>query len=714
MLPKRLLALTLFAALAAMPPCVLRAQWVQTNGPYGTYVSCFAVSGTNLFAGSGIGVFLTTDNGTSWTAVNSGLNSKHVQSLAASGTNLFCGTGDSGVFISTDNGVSWNATNDGLANREVLALTVSGSDLLAMTWDGNNDVIYLSTNNGIHWTRLNTPTQSTEMSIALIGTDLFVANSNAGSPLGVYVSTNIGTTWTKINSGLTDSIVYHLAVSGTNLFAATESGRVFRWIDSMRSWTFADSGLHSTFVYNLWASGTSVFTQTADSVFRTTNNGSIWLPFTLGPGKDQIINTTALIGNHLFAATEVGGIVLSTDDGSSWTPVNTGIRNTPVSCLALSGKNLFAGSMGYSIGPFLSTDEGASWSQVNDLLWTAHVRSLAAIGTNILAGIGGGDDGSIFRSTDDGISWTNVYPGFPDYDIYQAFAAHEGNLFAGSAFGSVLRSTDSGRSWAKADTTGLQNFRGGITSFAVLGNNLFAGTVDSGIFLSTNNGASWTQINNGLWNTQIRALAVSGTTIIAATNILGDDYGGIFISTNNGGSWTRIVPEMTSYCTVDAFAVSGTNIFASTSFGTPCLSTDFGLSWRAVDSGLPRTHITSLLASNTNLFAGTDSSVWRRPLSEMIGQSAVTQETAFQKDIQSYPNPFNASTTIGFALSEQGFVQLDVFDMLGRTVQSLLNETMEPGQHSTRFDADNLASGIYTVVLSAGSSQRQIKLILSK
>ena len=69
------------------------AQWVQTNGPYGGSVSCFAVSGTNLFSGThGSGVFLSTNNGTSWKGVNTGLTSAYVWSLAVNGTNLFAGT----------------------------------------------------------------------------------------------------------------------------------------------------------------------------------------------------------------------------------------------------------------------------------------------------------------------------------------------------------------------------------------------------------------------------------------------------------------------------------------------------------------------------------------------------------------------------------------------------------------------------------------------
>jgi hypothetical protein len=73
-----LIALALFA-----PADRAFSQWVQTNGPYGRTVVSFAVAGTNLFAGTdGGGVFLSTNNGTSWT--QSGLTDTHVLSLAVS------------------------------------------------------------------------------------------------------------------------------------------------------------------------------------------------------------------------------------------------------------------------------------------------------------------------------------------------------------------------------------------------------------------------------------------------------------------------------------------------------------------------------------------------------------------------------------------------------------------------------------------------------
>ncbi len=69
----------------------LMAQWIQTNGPEGGGVHCFTVIGTNLFAGTDGGVFLSTNNGDSWTPVNSGLWNPVVFSLLVVDSNLFAG-----------------------------------------------------------------------------------------------------------------------------------------------------------------------------------------------------------------------------------------------------------------------------------------------------------------------------------------------------------------------------------------------------------------------------------------------------------------------------------------------------------------------------------------------------------------------------------------------------------------------------------------------
>ena len=97
-------------------------------------VHSLALSGTNLYAGTGgSGIFLSTNNGTSWMAINYGLSGYGVLSLLVSGTNLFAGT-DYGVFLSTNNGSRWMEVDSGLMNYIVVhSLAVSGTNLFAGT-----------------------------------------------------------------------------------------------------------------------------------------------------------------------------------------------------------------------------------------------------------------------------------------------------------------------------------------------------------------------------------------------------------------------------------------------------------------------------------------------------------------------------------------------------------------------------------------------------
>lgn len=80
---------------------------------------------------------------------------------------------------------------------------------------------------------------------------------------------------------------------------------------------------------------------------------------------------------------------------------------------------------------------------------------------------------------------------------------------------------------------------------------------------------------------------------------------------------------------------------------------------------------------------------------------------------QNYPNPFNPSTEIQFRIAESGFTTLKVYDMLGREVSNLVNENLTSGAHTVRFDATNLASGIYIyrLVSKNASLTRRMTLI---
>ncbi len=81
---------------------------------------------------------------------------------------------------------------------------------------------------------------------------------------------------------------------------------------------------------------------------------------------------------------------------------------------------------------------------------------------------------------------------------------------------------------------------------------------------------------------------------------------------------------------------------------------------------------------------------------------------------QNYPNPFNPVTTIKFDLPKDGLVQLEVFDILGRRIYTIVNEYKSAGSYEHQFDASLLASGVYIYKIQAGSFISSKKMLLLK
>jgi hypothetical protein len=81
---------------------------------------------------------------------------------------------------------------------------------------------------------------------------------------------------------------------------------------------------------------------------------------------------------------------------------------------------------------------------------------------------------------------------------------------------------------------------------------------------------------------------------------------------------------------------------------------------------------------------------------------------------QNYPNPFNPNTIIEYQLHKSGYVELKIYDMLGKEIKTLIKQHQGAGEHSVSFDASGLASGIYFYKLKVGEFSETKKLILQK
>jgi hypothetical protein len=384
-----------------------------------------------------------------------------------------------------------------------------------------------------------------------------------------------------------------------------------------------------------------------------------WVQASTGLPTNIVPSTFVTMGTSIFAGG--GGVFVSSDSGTNWTGVNSGLTSL-VEVLAVSGTDLFAGT--FDGGVFLSTNSGINWTAVNSGLTgfsNAKVMALFALGTNLFVGI---KYSGVFLSTNNGASWKAVNKGLLDSVHIVSLTISGTNLLAGTDSG-VYLSSDTGSNWS-AVRTGMPAGHVYVGALAVSGTNIFAGCDNEGVFLSTDQGLNWTLASNGLPDAYVMAFAVSGKYLFAGM------YGyGIFLTTNNGQNWTNVSTGLT----------------------------------------LNPFYIFSLGVSGDNLFAGMDSGVWRRSLSDFNSSGVAQLTSPEQQPISAYPNPFSQSSTITFSCAESGVGEVTIVNLLGSVVARIFSGELTAGEHSFEWDASGAAAGMYECIVRVGGSVQRIALV---
>ncbi|MCW5971679.1 MAG: hypothetical protein KIT57_24505 [Blastocatellales bacterium] len=233
-------------------------SWIPASAglPPNARVQALTRASSGIFGGLlGAGVYLTSDQGQTWTARNNGLTNLRVRALALDGATLYAGT-EGGVFRSSDQGANWTAVNTGLADLRVLALAVADATIYAGTENG----LFRSNDQGANWTAANTGLGN--LYVLSLGTAPDGNAVLAGTANGLYRSTNGGGSWTLVSNGISDRVVaLAFAVNGPRLLAGTLFG-YYVSEDGGASWRPRNTGLFSLQVGALAVRGEQVFAGT--------------------------------------------------------------------------------------------------------------------------------------------------------------------------------------------------------------------------------------------------------------------------------------------------------------------------------------------------------------------------------------------------------------------------------------------------------------------
>ena len=488
----------------------------------------------------------------------------------------------------------------------------------------------------------------------------------------------------------------------------------------MCQWTKIQTGLTGENVISLAIkSNGDIYAGTnTNGAYGSTDDGSSWF-LTLGQLNNvyQVFSLASDASGYVYAGTYSVGLLRSTNDGVSWSNVTNGLPQNDVRVIAISPTGTFFASDYGSI--YRSSDNGSTWTEVRHSIGgsSGGFQTIAFGSSRVY--ISGSYDG-FYYSANDGINWT--YVGSLPHAPLTLAVNSSGYVFAGTSGWGVYRSTNLGIDWTQVNTD-LGNLN--INTIAINSSDvIYVGTI-GGVYVSTDNGSHWVNQNSGLTNTNIRSIAFDYS---------GNVYAGAFTGGDDGGLWKSIAllpVELTSFTA----SVIGSAVKLSWETATEVNNYGFEVerskkldarseTWEKIgfvngngNSNSPK----SYFYEDNNVKAGKYS--YRLKQIDTDGQFEYSK--AIEVDLtlpakfelsQNFPNPFNPTTKLSFVIGQSSLVTLKVYDVLGNEVATLVNEELSAGEYEVEFNTSSIkhlpSSGVYFYQLKAREFIQTKKMVL--
>jgi hypothetical protein len=472
-----------------------------------------------VYVAGNAGLHKSTNGGSSWTNVRT----DHVCDALMDPTNpdrLFAAVWNSGVYRSTNGGASWALLSSGIptgAAADWIKLAMgrngtNGTNFLLAKMATNSGSVYRSTNGGTSWSLVATGVQPASYNewTNMIAVDPNNHNRILAGGVGLSRSTN-GSTFAAVGGTHADhhAVVYSPGNSSV-VYVATDGG-VYRSTDGGASWTLRSYQLVATQLYTIGVSQSAAFRvggATQDQGIVQTTGSADWVDtgagneggiFVVDPNNEQNVYTTPWSHN----------LRRSTNGGSSWTTIVTGLGGLTVNDLAVRPGNsnqllCVAGSQ-----VFRSTNQGSAWSSVATLAGSASRVAFSAADTT--RAYGGTTGGRVYRSGTGGTSgsWAEPYVAAnrPPVGVIAAIAISHTDAdrlfigYGGFGLAHVWRSTDGGAHWTNASGTGTATLPDiPVNALVVhhLNSDVVYAATDIGVFRTPDGGLTWQSFNDGM------------------------------------------------------------------------------------------------------------------------------------------------------------------------------------------------------------------------
>ncbi len=386
----------------------------------------------------------------------------------------------------------------------------------------------------------------------------------------------------------------------------------------------------------------------------------------------------------------------------------------------------------------MSTDRGTSWDSISisNYGWYPKIgidpfdsrRILLSYEYQAPLGIGT----AVLKSEDGGVTWDTLFLYYADFIIpdLPTIEVDPGDLntvYIVVTQNTFYRSSDFGNSWDSIPSPANVY---GLISLAIAPSNndiIYAGYSNPlEIYKSTDQSQTWDQIPfpfiNG-WSIFIAVHPENPDVVYAATAY------DVYKSVNGGQTWEEKnngIEALAIYDLINTIVIHPKEpetlylgVTRSAADDIPILyrSVDGAESWIPFNAGLLDTNgsVNTLAIDTLNhrIYAGTRHGIYIYDNNLDIDDTDVQLPQTFSLE-QNYPNPFNAATTIPYTLLEASLVNLTLYDISGRRVKTLIDDTVPAGIHKTELGAENLPSGLYIYRLKIGTEALMRKAILMK
>lgn len=339
--------------------------------------------------------------------------------------------------------------------------------------------------------------------------------------------------------------------------------------------------------------------------------------------------------NTIYACTSLGGIYVSTNEGSSWKCLTESMKSLNFYCVTKGGNKLYAGSTN---GLFVSDNAGASWQILSSSLAGKGIYDVYVNGNTLVVSVI--NDG-LYRSTDGGLTWVENNSNLFASRTFKFFQRETDFLILG--LGGAYASSNLGLTWTSLNKNMLDSF---LTCGAVKGSNIFVGTYSNGMYASTDNGNTWIRPTQPSASKNIRSVSFVGNRLFVAVDKE------LYYSDNLGQTWQACnggISNAIVYCVEGV----GSKLIAGVSNDAIYKSDNNGSSWTLANTGVMASLVRGLVQNNNYTFAVLPGGVMR---SEDNGQTWISKSTGLPQAnlnaiTQSYGNLYVGTSGNGMYVS---------------------------------------------------------------